>query len=250
MMPILRDMSVIKFSVEHLRWLNQRFAESEAEKILEWSVTTLPQLIQSTSFGPTGVVIIDMLHKLKARLPTIFIDTLHHFPETLLHAENMKKIYDMDLHVYRCKDAADQDEFGKIFGYDLWKDDPDRYDMLVKMEPSRRGLREMEAFAWINGRRRQQGGARGQLEVIEYSVDGRLKVNPLAYWDYNKLWRYIREKKVPYNPLHDKGYKSIGDVMTTLPVDPESDEREGRWKGSNKTECGIHIDIPNASSHL
>lgn len=241
-------MSFVRFTPEHLEWLNQHFEERPAQEILAWCQMTFPNLIQSTSFGPTGMVIIDMLDKLKMNLPVLFIDTLHHFPETLEHADASQKHYDLDLRVYRSKDASDQDEFEEKFGKEVWKMEPERYDRLVKVEPQKRALREMDVYVWINGRRRSQGGDRASLKIMEYDVDGRLKVNPLANWTYDQTWDYIRDHKVPYNTLHDKGYKSVGDHMTTFPVGEDEPERAGRWKGSSKTECGIHL--PETSSDI
>lgn len=225
-------------------------AQKSAQEILIWCETSLPKLIQSTSFGPTGMVIVDMIQKLNLKIPVLFIDSLHHFSETLEHARTCEKKYQLDLHTYRCKKASNQEEFEKIYGKELWKTDTDQYDQLVKVEPQRRALRELDVYAWINGRRRSQGGDRKTLEVLEFDIDGRLKVNPLAYWTYEEVWKYINENDVPYNSLHDKGYKSIGDKMTTFPVSDTEDERSGRWKGSSKTECGIHIQAPSSSSKL
>lgn len=243
-------MSIIKFSPDHLAWLNDRFEDFSPEEILLWSYQTLPKLLQSTAFGPTGMVIMHMMHKLKLQTPTLFLDTLHHFPETLSHAEKSKEVYGLDLHVYRCKDATNQEEFEKAHGVELWKTDSDQYDFLVKVEPQRRALRELDIYAWINGRRRSQGDERSKLQILEYDVDGRLKINPLVNWSYDQVWGYIKDNKVLYNSLHDQGYKSIGDKMTTFPVSANEDERAGRWKGSSKTECGIHIQVPTSSSKL
>ena len=211
---------------------------------------SLPNLLQSTSFGATGMVIIDMLHKLNIELPVLFIDTLHHFPETLEHAEASREHYGFELKVYRCKDAQTQPEFESKYGAELWKLESEKYDQLVKVEPQKRALRELDTFAWINGRRRSQGGERSSLAILEFDVDGRLKINPLATWTFDQVWNYIHDNNVPYNRLHDQGYKSIGDKMTTFPVGESEDERAGRWQGSSKTECGIHIQIPSADSKL
>jgi phosphoadenosine phosphosulfate reductase len=231
-------------------WLNDQFEEQSAQDILRWCVMSLPHLIQSTSFGPTGMVIIDMLHKMGHNLPVLYIDTLHHFPESLNHAQTTKEHYKLDLQVYRCKNASNQEEFEKEYGEELWKIDTDKYDQIVKVEPQKRALRELDAFAWINGRRRSQGGERSSLRIMEFDVDGRLKINPLAKWTYEQAWEYIRANDVPYNPLHDQGYKSIGDKMTTFPVGENEPERAGRWKGSSKTECGIHLQAPSSDSNL
>lgn len=243
-------MSYIRFTPEHLEWLNKTFEDKTPQEILGWCSMTLPNLIQSTSFGATGMVIIDMLHKLNIQVPVLFIDTLHHFEESVQHAHDSQKHYGFELKVYQCKNATNQEEFEKIYGQELWKLESEKYDQIVKVEPQKRALREMDVFAWINGRRRSQGGERSQLPIMEFDVDGRLKINPLANWSFNEVWGYIKENNVPYNPLHDQGYKSIGDKMTTFPVDANADERSGRWQGSNKTECGIHIPVPSTDSKL
>lgn len=243
-------MSFIKFSPEHLKWLNERMEHQSTEDVLKWCVMTLPNLVQATSFGPTGMVISDMLNKMNISLPVLYIDTLHHFPESLQHAQHSKDHYGLDLRVYRCKDSSNDEEFAEHHGKELWVTDSDRFDFLVKVEPQRRALREMDAYSWLNGRRRSQGGERSSLSFLEFDLDGRLKVNPLANWTYEQTWEYIHKHNVPYNPLHDQGYKSIGDKMTTFPVGENEPERAGRWQGSTKTECGIHLPIPSPSSKL
>jgi phosphoadenosine phosphosulfate reductase len=243
-------MSYIRFTPEHLDWLNQQFEDQSAQDILKWCSMTLPNLIQSTSFGPTGMVIVHMLSELNISTPVLYLDTLHHFPESIEHAQKTTERYQLDLRVYRCKSAASQEEFEKIHGEELWKLESERYDQLVKVEPQKRALRELNAFAWINGRRRSQGGERSSLRIMEFDVDGRLKINPLATWSFEQTWQYIRENNIPYNPLHDQGYKSIGDKMTTFPVGENEPERAGRWKGSSQTECGIHLQVPSSDSKL
>ena len=109
------------------------------------------------------------------------------------------------------------------------------------MEPLERALRELKVRAWITGRRRDQGGSRANVEVLEFDVDGRLKVNVLASWSWEDVWQYIHDNKVPYNPLYDQSYKSIGDYHSTRPVEADGDERSGRfYHQEEKTECGIH----------
>ena len=99
-----------------------------------------------------------------------------------------------------------------------------------------------QARAWISGRRREQGGERTELPVLELS-GGRIKVNPLAAWSRKDIWGRILSKGLPYNPLHDQGYPSIGDRPLTEPASAEDGERSGRWKGRGKTECGIHTSL-------
>lgn len=93
---------------------------------------------------------------------------------------------------------------------------------------------------WLTGRRRDQAQQRSQLPIFERDAQGRLKVNPLANWTHQTLWKYIIENQVPYNPLYDQGYASIGDEPLTTNIRPGETERSGRWRGTGRTECGIH----------
>eukprot|EP00002_Diphylleia_rotans_P031408 TRINITY_DN6521_c0_g1_i1.p1 TRINITY_DN6521_c0_g1~~TRINITY_DN6521_c0_g1_i1.p1 ORF type:complete len:233 (+),score=25.60 TRINITY_DN6521_c0_g1_i1:185-883(+) len=183
-----------------------------------------------------------MLHKLGITLPVIFIDTLHLFPESVRHALEASRYFDIEnyLHIYKPLYASSADDFAKRYGRMLWKSNPDMYDFYAKVEPQRRALYELNAVAWITGRRRDQGGERLTMEILEYDSQGLLTINPLAYWGYHDVWSYIRNFDVPYNPLHDQGYKSIGDIHSTTAVAETESERAGRWKGQGKTECGIH----------
>lgn len=116
------------------------------------------------------------------------------------------------------------------------------YDFLVKVEPARRAYTELGVSAIITGRRRSQKGDRGEIPIIEIDDTGMVKLNPLAYWDFQQVWSYIRANEVPYNALVDQGYKSIGDWHSTKKPTNDGDERSGRWDGKEKSECGLHKD--------
>jgi len=233
------------FTTEYLAQMNEVLSQQSLEAVLEWCCTALPELVQVTSFGSTGMVIIHALHKLNKKMPTIFLDTLYHFEETIEHAKETQKKYGLDLHWYHCKLASTRAEFERIFqSTDLWISNPHKYEQLTKVEPLERALDELKVSSWISGRRRDQGGMRNELQILEIDeVDGRLKVNPLAYWSKDEIWSYLRREGVPYNPLFDKSYTSIGDSVTTKQnADPNQGERAGRFYqfGAAKTECGIH----------
>jgi phosphoadenosine phosphosulfate reductase len=204
----------------------------------------LPNLYQTTAFGLTGLVTLDMLSKLAPDqdVPLIFLDTLHHFPETLQLVDRVRERYPrVRLHVYRPQGASTAAEFATRHGPELWARDEDRYDALAKVEPAARAYADLQARAVLTGRRRSQGGARGSLDVLEADEDGGVvKVNPLANWTFAQVKAYVDEHGVPYNALLDRGYKSVGDWHSTQPVAEGEDERAGRWKGREKTECGIH----------
>ena len=214
-------------------------------EILQWCITTLPSLFQTTAFGLTGLVTLDMLSKMKIPRPQmvdlIFFDTLHHFPETLALLDRIRSRYPSNnLHVYRPEGVESADEFAQKHGERLWETNEELYDWVAKVEPAQRAYRELQVAAVLTGRRRSQGGKRGDIDVIEVDEAGLIKVNPMANWTFEQVQEYIKANNVPYNELLDRGYKSIGDWHSTQPTKEGEDERAGRWKGQQKTECGIH----------
>ncbi len=230
-----------------LKHLNKTLEKLTPEEILRWSFITFPDLYQTTAFGLTGLVTIDMLNKLKQEkqieedLSLIFIDTLYHFPETLQLVEKIQKQYpDVKIHIYKPEGCDTTEDFTRKYGDELWKSDEELYDYSAKVEPAQRAYKELGVAAVLTGRRRSQGGARGHLPILE--LEGRLiKINPLASWSFDQVLAYIREHGVPYNALLDQGYRSVGDWHSTQPVAAGEDERAGRWRGTPKTECGIHV---------
>lgn len=189
-----------------------------------------------SAFGPGSLVIIHALHERGIRLPVIFIDTLHHFPETLEHVDRVTALYDLDLRVFR--HCETREEFEARYGERLWERDLDRYQELSKVEPFRRATAELDAV--ITGRRREQAETRAELPIVESGGD-QLKINPLVGWSRSDVWRYLLDNGIPYNPLHDRGFPSIGDAPLTTAVGEGESERAGRWRGSDRTECGIHL---------
>lgn len=237
--------SSILFTKAHLQFLNRQLQFLEPQEILRWCITSLPQLYQTTAFGLTGLVTLDMLSKLKIPRPQmvdlIFLDTLHHFSETLELVDKVREKYPLvNLHVVKPAGVETADEFALTYGERLWETDDNRYDYLVKVEPAQRIYRQLEVAAVLTGRRRSQGGKRGDLPIIEIDEAGLIKINPLANWSFQQVKQYITDNDVPYNSLLDRGYKSVGDWHSTQPVAEGEDERSGRWKGQQKTECGIH----------
>lgn len=171
----------------------------------------------------------------------IFLDTLHHFSETLTLLDEARSRYThANFHIYKPEGAESLEEFAQHHGDRLWETNADLYDWIAKVEPAQRAYRELQVNAVITGRRRSQGGKRGDLPVIEVDEAGLIKVNPLANWTFSQVRDYIKAHDVPYNKLLDRGYKSIGDWHSTKPVGESEDERSGRWQGQQKTECGIH----------
>ncbi len=223
--------------------LNQEFESATPQAILRWAVETIPQgLVQTSAFSM--LVITHMLYeelRPDPAVPVIFLDTLHHFPETLATVEQATTRYGLDLRAYRAQGVNSRAEFAQRYGEALWESDVSRFHHLTKVEPLQRALGELGVVAWITGRRREQATTRQQMPILERDNQGRLKINPLANWSRKQLWNYTLQHDVPYNPLHDRGYTSIGDEPLTTPVAPGEHERAGRWRGSSKMECGIHL---------
>jgi phosphoadenosine phosphosulfate reductase len=216
--------------------LDPDVGEMDVRGIIEWAVECVEpgKLIVSTSFGPSGMVNLHTIAEVAPAVPVVFIDTLYHFDETLKHAELVQRHYGLDVRVYR--PAPSREAFEKEHGERLWERDLDRYHYLTKVEPMQRALEGVRG--WITGRRRDQSATRSHLPIVE--IGDHVKVNPVAAWGRGDVWRFILDNDVPYNPLHDAGYPSVGDEPLTTPVHMGEGERAGRWRGQARTECGLH----------
>ncbi|KAI7891211.1 phosphoadenosine phosphosulfate reductase [Mucor mucedo] len=242
-----RIQSGADLSPETLKQLNEYLAKLEPTEVLEWAINCLPNLYQTTAFGLTGLATLDIINKISVDrnqshiVPLIFLDTLYHFKETLELAERCKETYNVPLKVFKPMQCTTTADFETEYGQKLWETDEDSYDYLIKVEPARRAYEELNVKSVITGRRRSQKGDREAIPILEVDGTGLIKLNPLAYWDFQQVWTYIRANEVPYNALIDQGYKSIGDWHSTHAPNG-GDERSGRWSGQQKTECGLHKD--------
>jgi phosphoadenosine phosphosulfate reductase len=237
--------STVQLPNLNLELLNKKFNIASPREILRWCVENIPTgLVQTSAFNVDDMVITDLLYRdlqPTTPVPVMFLDTLYHFPETLELVSKAKTIYHLDLQAYRVPDVDSREAFASRYGEALWEKDVDQFHQITKIEPLQRGLAELETVAWITGRRRDQAVTRGSMPVFERDGNGRIKVNPLATWTRKESWAYVFEHDVIYNPLHDRGYPSIGDEPLTTAIREGEDERSGRWRGTGKTECGIHI---------
>ncbi|MBD2201150.1 phosphoadenosine phosphosulfate reductase [Calothrix sp. FACHB-1219] len=226
-----------------LEQLNQQFETATPKEILAWSIENIPTgLVQTSAFNVDDMIITHILYsELKHPVPVIFLDTLFHFPQTLELVAKSKEIYNLDLQTYKTPDVDSREAFIAKYGEALWDKDITQFHQVTKIEPLMRGLDELNTVAWITGRRRDQAVTRANMPFVELDSQGRLKINPLANWTRKDSWPYVAEHGVIYNPLHDQGYPSIGDEPITTKVGEGEDERAGRWRGTGKTECGIHI---------
>ncbi len=216
--------------------LNDRFERAGPSEILRWAHGAFPEgrLILSSTFGVGGMALIHILSEEGIRLPVIFIDTLYHFPETVEHAEAIRDRYGFELRTYRA--APSRKVFEAEHGGRLWERDEEAFHQLTKVAPMRAALQGV--LGWVTGRRRNQSATRAAMPHIEFA--SQVKINPLADWSLEDVWSFIRSENVPYHPLHDLGYASIGDAPLTTPIGPGEHERAGRWRGTVRLECGLH----------
>ncbi len=210
----------------------------EPRAVLAWAARQFqPGLALACSFGgPTGMVLLDMVMKVDARVEVFYLDTDFLFPETYALRDRCEQRYGFKPIGYRS--LLTPDEQAAKHGEALWARDPDRCCDLRKVEPNYRALDGKTA--WISGLRRDQSATRKDIGIVEWDKKFELvKLNPLAAWDEKQVWSYIAANDVPYNQLHDRGYPSIGCTNCTKPVNAGDDPRSGRWSGFDKEECGI-----------
>jgi phosphoadenosine phosphosulfate reductase len=199
-----------------------------------------PKIVLACSFGAEDVVLVDMVHRINPSVPLFYLDTDFLFPETYATRDRVVERYGLQpAQVIQVKSLLTPQKQVESFGDALWASNPDQCCQLRKVEPLTRVLQGYEA--WITGIRRDQAPSRANAGVIEWDQKFQLvKINPLARWTWTDVWTYIKVYEVPYNPLHDQNYPSIGCTYCTAPVVPGDDPRAGRWKNFAKTECGLH----------
>jgi phosphoadenosine phosphosulfate reductase len=209
------------------------------EQRVEWALAHLPgPFVLSSSFGAQAAVALHMVTRLAPRIPVVMVDTLYHFPETLRFASELGARLDLDLRVYRAPLTAAQ--FEARHGR-LWEQGAAglaRYNEIVKLEPFRRALAELGANSWFAGLRRAQSTTRRDLRVLQ-RLDGRFKVHPIVDWSDRDVGRYLAKHGLPYHPLWDEGYVSIGDWHSTRTLAEAGVEQSTRF-GGLKRECGLH----------
>jgi phosphoadenosine phosphosulfate reductase len=212
-----------------------------AEDVLRWAYGEFGEkLCLTCSWQKQSSVLVHMVSELALDIPVIELDTQLFFRETYETRDALVARYGLELVTPHVITVAEQH---KQEGPNLWERDPDRCCHIRKVEPLFDALAPYGA--WISGIRRDQSPSRAQTAKVQWSERYDVwKVHPLADWDEKRVWAYIHVNEIPYNPLHDVGYRSIGCIPCTRPTTPEEEERAGRWACSDKLECGIHVDTP------
>ncbi|GHB46345.1 phosphoadenylyl-sulfate reductase (thioredoxin) [Pseudovibrio japonicus] len=221
-----------------VKLLNRMYSERSAQQILEHALSEqfAGEIALVSSFGADSSVLLHMVSQIDARTPVLFVDTGKLFGETRRYRDELAEqlgLLDVRTLTPEPENVAKQDPKGS-----LWATDPDTCCHIRKVLPLAKGLQGFEA--WISGRKRHQASTRATLEHFEVE-EGRVKVNPLANWSAAEVLQYAKDNGLPPHPLVAEGYPSIGCMPCTDKVAPGEDVRAGRWRGQNKTECGIHF---------
>jgi phosphoadenosine phosphosulfate reductase len=211
-------------------------------RVLTWAFETFGDTVAiSSAFGAEGMVLIDIASRLHRKFRLFTLDTEFLFPETYNLMDQVEQRYGVTIErVFPLLSPEKQEE---VHGVELWKYSPDQCCNLRKVEPLQRKLSELQA--WITSIRRDQTTARAGARKIQWDEKfGLVKINPIADWSSEQVWQYIRQHDVPFNVLHERSYPSIGCTHCTRAVLPGENPRAGRWSGTSKTECGLHIIQP------
>ena len=226
---------------EERKALSDSFESQQPQDVLEYALGRYsPRIILACSFGVEDVVLVDMVHRINPRTRLFYLDTDFLFRETYTLRDRVIARYELAPdQVVQVKSLLTPEQQAKEYGDALWTRSPDQCCSLRKIEPLTRVLKDYDA--WITGIRRDQAATRANVGLVEWDVKfGLVKFNPLAKWTSTDVWTYVRIHEVPYNPLHDQNYPSIGCTHCTAPVASGEDPRSGRWKNREKTECGLH----------
>jgi phosphoadenosine phosphosulfate reductase len=230
-----------------VRSLDRQFNRQTTEEVLAWAWERFgSRAAIGTSFQGAGLVMIDLAKRNQLPFPVFTLDTGLLFPETLALKKRLEDFFGIAIEAL-VPDLTVEEQ-ADINGPELWNHNPDLCCTIRKVLPLRDKLTELDC--WITGLRRQQSDTRAAIGVIELyafdEVSGQdiVKLNPMANWTRDAVWKYLQEHHIPYNPLHDRGYRSIGCQPCTRKTNGGENERAGRWTGFNKVECGIHTFMP------
>ena len=225
-----------QLAVEHC---NEMFAKLSVEQRIQWCLENLPDRhVVSSSFGAQAAVSLHLLTQQKADIPVILVDTGYLFPETYRFVDQLTEKFDLNLHVYRSdlSSAWQEARYGE-----RWEQGAEglrAYNEDVKVEPMKRAIRDLDVGTWFAGLRRSQSRGRESTPFLEWN-SGRWKVHPIADWTDRDVYFYLKKHDLPYHPLREKGYLSIGDHHTTRSIHEVSDEEQLRFFGIQR-ECGLH----------
>lgn len=227
------------WTVKQLEAVNPCLEQMSAPERVEWAFEFLPgQAVMTSSFGAQSAVMLHLVTRIRPDIPVVLIDTGYLFPETYAFVDELTERLNLNLQIFRPRlsPAWQERRFGK-----LWEEGEDgirRYNRINKVEPMRKALETLDVGTWLSGLRRVQSQSRAETPVLLRQGNA-VKVHPLADWTDRDVHFYLKEHGLPYHPLWDQGYVSIGDVHTTRPLSADMSEEETRFFGLLR-ECGLH----------
>ncbi|MCU7872458.1 MAG: phosphoadenylyl-sulfate reductase [Candidatus Thiodiazotropha sp. (ex Lucinoma borealis)] len=239
MKPLEQDPSLLFEDEKNRVRLNQNLEVMSAEQRIEWALHYLPgNHILTSSFGIQGALMLHLVTRIASDIPVILIDTGYLFPETYQFIDQLTDRLDLNLHVYRGEQSSawQESRYGQLWTQGI--SGIEHYNQINKVEPLQRALKARDTGCWFTGLRRQQSASRSTLPVVKIQ-DGRYKIHPVIDWNRREVHRYLQQHRLPYHPLWEKGYVSVGDTHTSHPIQPGMSEEETRFFGL-KRECGIH----------
>jgi len=231
--------SEVRENEEPLSQISARLEAVSAEHRVAWALERFrPEIMLSTSFGAQSAVSLHMVTLQWPEIPVVMVDTGYLFPETYRFADQLTERLKLNLKVYRPETSAAWFEarHGKLWEHGI--EGIEQYNKISKVEPMNRAIRELGIRGWITGLRRQQAKSRKELGVLGLQ-NGIVKIQPIIDWTDKMVFQYLTKHDLPYHPLWEKGYVSIGDVHTTRPLTGDMTEEETRFFGL-KRECGLH----------
>lgn len=228
-----------RFSAEEITATCESLRHESPQTILKWSVETFyPRLLMATAFGAEGCALIHMLAEIEPNVSIVNLETGYQFPETLELRERIKRRYGIEVAFIYPEQSVP--EYEADHGGPLYTIRPDQCCYDRKVLPLRKAVVGYEA--WISAIRGDQTEHRKVAGVVQHDPKfGLIKINPLLQWTKKDVWAFIMKHDIPYNPLHDRDYPSIGCWPCTDPVHAGGDDRAGRWAGTRKKECGLHV---------
>ncbi len=223
----------------NLERINRKLEGLSATQRVEWARHYLPgRHVLTSSFGIQAALMLHLVSRVQPDIPVVLVDTGYLFPETYRFVDELNERLQLNLHTYRAALSPGWQEtrYGRLWEQGL--SGIEHYNRLNKVEPLQRALKDMGVGSWYAGLRRDQAESRSCLPVVRIQ-DGRFKIHPVIDWSSRDVYRYLRRHRLPYHPLWEQGYVSVGDTHTSQPLEPGMRAEDTRFFGL-KRECGIH----------